>query len=65
MKTLDFPVKSYTFSKDKLHFILDNLETTIAYFIKHFGKTAQFKLTLDLQYQPTKRKANPCTTSSP
>ena len=65
MKTLDFPVESYTFSKDKLHFILDNLETTIAYFIKEFGQTAQFKLSLNLQHIPRKPKPKKTLTTNP
>lgn len=65
MKTLDFPVESYTFSKDKLHFVLDTLETTIAYFIKHFWKTAQFKLSLNLQYIPRKPRPKDPKTQRP
>ena len=61
MKTLDFPVESFTFSKHQLHFVLDNLEDIINHFIYDFGKTAQFKLSLDLQYIPRKPRSKLCT----
>ncbi|MBA7651544.1 hypothetical protein ES703_59363 [subsurface metagenome] len=64
-KTLDFPVESFTFSLDKLHFVLDGLEDIITYFTKHFGKTAQFKLTLDLQYIPRKPRPKDPKTQRP